>query len=147
MELFYLCFFCFFENFIVEKEGLELIYFHTMQGVDMRKIARISGLVIVTIVAAFYLFIISVSIIDGEPMETDWESLGMTMLSFLTVVSAVLSWVKTPIGAWTTLGVGVLFSIFAMVTAGHNHLFAVLVSGAPLILAAILMKVGLRKLS
>ena len=50
-----------------------------------------------------------------------------------------------PIGAWMTLAVGVLFSIFAAVTAGHNHLFAVLVAGAPLILAAILMMVGLNK--
>jgi len=111
----------------------------------MKEVARVSGVVIVTIVAAFYLFIIIVSIIEGEPPAVDWESLGMTALSFLTVVSAVLSWTKTTIGAWMTLAVGVLFSIFAGVTAGHNHLFAVLVAGAPLILAAILMMVGLIK--
>lgn len=111
----------------------------------MKKAARISSVIIVTIVAAFYLFIISVSIIEGEPLATDWESLGMTTLSILTVASAVISWVKISAGAWMTLVVGILFSIFAAITAGHHHLVAVLVSGAPLILAAILIIVGLKK--
>ena len=111
----------------------------------MKKVARISGVVIVTIVAAFWLFIISVNILEGELPVFDRENLGITALSLLTIGSAVLSWLRMPIGAWMTLVVGVLYSIFAAVTAGHNHLFAVLVAGAPLILAAILMKLGMKK--
>jgi len=111
----------------------------------MKKIARITGAVIVTIVAAFWLFIIIVSIFEGEKPTFDWESLGVIVLSLLTIVCAVLSWVKIPVGEWMTLIVGVLFSIFAAVSAGHNHLFAVLVAGGPLILAAILMILGMKK--
>ncbi|MEA3327989.1 MAG: hypothetical protein U9R53_11915 [Chloroflexota bacterium] len=111
----------------------------------MKKVARITGVVIVTIVAASWLFIIIVSIFEGEKPTFDWESMGVTVLSLLTVVSAVLSWVKMPAGSWMTLVVGVLFSIFAAASAGHNHLFAVLVAGGPLILAAILMILGLKK--
>jgi len=85
----------------------------------MKKIARITGVVIVTIVAACWLFIIIVSIFEGEKPTFDWESLGVIVLSLLT--------------------------IFAAVTAGHNHLFAVLVAGGPLILAAILMILGMKK--
>ena len=111
----------------------------------MKKAARISGAVTVSIVAAIYIFIFTSSIIDGDMPILDWESIGMITLSFMTIVSAVLSWVNLPVGARLTLVVSVLFSVFAAFSAGHNHLFAILVARGPLLIAAVLMLLGLRE--
>jgi hypothetical protein len=110
----------------------------------MKKAARIIGLIIVSIVAALYLFIIVGSLLEGEPLSLDFESLGMAILSSLTVISAIVSWVKVRIGVWMVLGVGVLFTIFALVTAGSNYFMAVIFAGGPQIIGGLLMLIGMK---
>jgi hypothetical protein len=111
----------------------------------MKKAARIIGLIIVSLVAALYLFIIVGSLFEGEPLSTDFESLGMAILSILTIVSAVLAWVKIRLGVWFVLTAGILFTIFALLTAGQNHLLAVMAAGGPLLISALLILLGIQK--
>lgn len=112
----------------------------------MGKALQVIGLVIITLVAALYGFIAIGGLMEGAPMPADAESWGMVILSSLTLVSAVVCWVKPRFGAWMGLGVGVLFSIFALVTAGQMHWIAVLSSGFPLLLGGGLMLLGMHLL-
>jgi hypothetical protein len=108
----------------------------------MKKALRIIGLIIISIVAGGILFITVGSIFEGEPISTDFESVGMLVLGLLTLISVVLAWVKTRIGVWFVLVTGVLASIFALVTAGSNPLLAVLPFGGSLIIGGMLILLG-----
>ncbi len=108
----------------------------------MKKILRIVGSIIVTMIAALYLFIIVASLFEGEPISFDFEPLGMAFLSILTIISAVMVWVKVDIGVWMVLTAGVLLTIFALITAGRNHWMAVMSSGGPLIIGGVLILLG-----
>ena len=105
----------------------------------MKRAARIIGLIIITIIAAGLLFITAGGIFEGAPISTDAETLGMAILSVLTIISVITAWVKVRIGVWFVLGAGVLFSIFALITAGSNHLLAVMSVGGPLIIGGLLI--------
>ena len=109
----------------------------------MKKGLRYVGLALVTVVAAIYGFIFVGSFFEGSTGPLNWESIGMAVLSSLAILSAVVSWFRLRIGAWMTLGVGVLFTIFALVTAGGMHLIAVMASGFPLLLGGGLMLLSL----
>ena len=108
----------------------------------MRKTARIIGLIIISIIAVGLLFIMVGSIFEGESISFDFESLGMAVLSLLTIASVITAWVKMRWGVWLVLGAGILFSIFALVTAGRNHLLAVMSFGGPLIIGGSLILWG-----
>jgi hypothetical protein len=105
----------------------------------MRKAAEVIGLMIISIIAGGLLIILIGSLFEGESMTFDAESLGMAFLSLLTVISVLLAWIKTRIGVWFVLGSGLLFSIFALLTAGSNHLLAVMSVGGPLIIGGLLI--------
>jgi len=111
----------------------------------MKKAARIIGLIMVSLVAAMYLFIIVGSLFEREPLSMDFESLGMVILSLLTVISVIVAWVNMRIGVWIVLGIGVLFTIFALVTAGSHYFLAVMFAGGPLIIGGILMFLGMKE--
>ena len=109
----------------------------------MKKVLRYAGLAMVTVVAAIYGSILIGGIFEGSPGPMNWESIGMAVLSGLAILSAAISWFRLGTGAWMTLGVGVLFTIFALVTAGQMHLIAVMSSGFPLLLGGGMMLLSL----
>jgi len=109
----------------------------------MRRAARIIGLIIISIIAGGLLFITVGGIFEGAPISTDAEALGMAVLSVITIISVITAWVKVRIGVWLVLGAGVLFTIFALVTAGSNHLLAVMSVGGPLIIGGLLILWGI----
>ena len=111
----------------------------------MKKAARITGLIIISIIAAGLLFIMVGGFFEEEPISFDFESLGILSLSLLTVVSVVLVWIKSPIGMWLVLGTGILFTIFALITAGSNRLLPVMTVGGPLIIGGLLILWGRRQ--
>ena len=108
----------------------------------MKKALRILGSLIVSIVAAFYLFFFVGSLFEGEQISLGLESLGMMILSLLTVVSAVMNWVKVKVGVWVTLFVGLAFSIFGFLTAGGNKWMAIVGAGGPILVGGILVFLG-----
>lgn len=111
----------------------------------MKKAARIIGLITVTLVALLYLFIIVGSLFEGEPLSPDFESQGMAILSILTIISAVISWIRIRLGVWLVLTAGILFTIFALLTAGQNHLMAVMAAGGPLLIGGLLILWGIQR--
>ena len=111
----------------------------------MKKVLRIVGFVIITIIAAIYLLIIIGGLFENDPITNDIESIGMLILTLLTVISVVLTWIKVRIGVWFALGVGIVFSIFGVVTAGQNRILAVIAAGGPLVLGSLLILLGLER--
>jgi hypothetical protein len=111
----------------------------------MRRTARIIGLIIISVIAGGLLFITVGGIFEGAPISTDDETFGMAVLSLLTIISVITAWVKVRIGVWLVLGVGVLFTIFALVTAGSNHLLAVMSVGGPLMIGGMLIFFSVRE--
>jgi hypothetical protein len=110
----------------------------------MKKALRILGSLIISVVAVFYLFIIIGSLFEGEKLSVEFESIGIAILSILTVVSAVWIWIKPRAGAWFALIVGILFSIFGVITAGQNRWMAILAAGGPVTVGSLLVLIGLR---
>lgn len=108
----------------------------------MRKTVRIIGLIIILVIAVGLLFIMMGSIFEGEKISFDFESLGMVVLSLLTIASVITAWFRIGLGVWLVLGAGILFSVFALVTAGSNQLLAVMSVGGPLIIGGLLILWG-----
>jgi hypothetical protein len=110
----------------------------------MRKIPRVLGLVIASFVAAVYLFIIIAGLFDPEPLSLGIEGIGIVVLTLLTTAGVIVAWFRPKLGVWLILGVGVVFTIFGLVTAGQNKWMAVVAAGGPLILGGLLLLWGLR---
>jgi len=109
----------------------------------MKRAARFIGLIIISVIAGGLLIITVGGIFKGAPISTDAETLGMAVLSLLTIISVITAWVKVRIGVWLVLGAGVLFTIFALITAGSNHLLAVMSVGGPLIIGGLIILWGI----
>jgi hypothetical protein len=108
----------------------------------MRKVLRIIGLIIASIVAGFYLAFLIGSFFDSEPMNFTFASIGMAVLSIISAASVIVAWFNRRIGVWLVLGAGVLFSIFGMITAGQRKWMAIIAAGGPLIVGGLLMLFG-----
>jgi hypothetical protein len=109
----------------------------------MKKVLKYAGLVIASLIPAMFSFIIIGGLFDGESISFSFESVGIVVLSFLTIASVIIAWIRTKVGVWLVLGVGILFSIFGLITAGQNRWMAVVSSGGPLIVGALLMLWGM----
>lgn len=109
----------------------------------MKKVLRILGSVMISFFAAIYLFIMVGSAFDGEELSLTYESLGIIILGILTVISAVWVWVNPRTGAYVALIVGILFSIFGVVTAGQNWWMALLAAGGPIIVGSLMVIIEL----
>ena len=109
----------------------------------MKKVPRIVGLVTASFVAAVYLFVIIAGLFDPEPLALSPEGFGIVVLTLLTTASVIVAWIRPRLGVWLVLGVGVIFAIFGVVTAGQNKWMAVVAAGGPLILSGLLMFWGI----
>ena len=66
------------------------------------------------------------------------ESIGVGVLAGANIVGVVVAFRHPRIGGRLLLVSGVLFSLFALVTAGRNEAFAAAVSGGPFIVSGVL---------
>jgi hypothetical protein len=115
----------------------------------MKKTARKLGAIIVSIVGSYCLFLSIFYLLGLADVRVDSESVGVVVLSIMTVIGVVLVWVKMRMGAWLVLIVGFLFSIFALISTApyplSSKIIAIMVSGGPLILGSSLMLWGLHE--
>jgi len=115
----------------------------------MRKTACIVGGIIVSIVAVYCLVLLIVFVMGYADVPDNLETMGVIVLSILTIIGAVIVWVRKRVGAWVSLVIGILFIIFALITAApyslSSQIFAMMVSGVPLIVGSILMLWGLKE--
>lgn len=106
----------------------------------MRKAGFIIGFIVASLWGAIF---IGGAFSDQEPFTL--ESLILLMLVILNIASLVYALKSLRRGAYLLLASAVLFSIFALVTAGRSQLLALSVSGGPFLAAAILLILSSRK--
>jgi hypothetical protein len=100
----------------------------------LRRAARIVGLII----AATWVISLLIQVIAewGTPIILEGIILGI--LATINVASVIVSWWFPKIGGILLIVFGTAFFIFGYITAGHNEIFAALISGFPFIVAGIL---------
>ena len=99
----------------------------------LRWIARILG----TLVAGFWLVIGILSGL-GEPKPWEPESLIMAGLMIASAMAVGTAWWRERRGGILVIACGVAHMVFALIASGHNHGFAMLISGGPYLLVGIL---------
>jgi hypothetical protein len=92
----------------------------------LRRLARGIG----TLFASMWLFIVIVSIFS-ESTSLDTESAIMATLIFSSIFGVLVAWFRELEGGIILLIVAIAHSIFALIVAGHNTGFAMLISGGP----------------
>ncbi len=108
----------------------------------MKKFLIFTGRILVNFVALYYLVVLILGVIFDSSQNWNLESLGIVILSMLTVISAIYIWIRLKPGVWVVLIVGLLFSSFAYITAGRHQLMAVMISGGPLLFGGLLALLG-----
>jgi len=109
----------------------------------MRWVARGTG----SLITAFWLFM-SIGYAIGESEETwTWESSVMTALIVVSIVGFAITWKQELAGGVILVACAVAHSTFALFAAGHNHAFAMLISGGPYLLIGILFLLSWRQSS
>ncbi|MBU2236345.1 hypothetical protein KKA01_04815 [Patescibacteria group bacterium] len=73
------------------------------------------------------------------------ESFILTCLVIFAAVGVVIAWKNAKNGGMLTLVAGIALSVFALFSAGHNHAFAMLISGGPYIIAGALFLASCKK--
>ena len=99
----------------------------------LRWIARGLG----TLVAGFWVFIGMLEAIFGSDPWTV-ESTVLAVLIVAAAVAVTVAWWREGIGGSLLLLVGIAHGVFAFVAAGHNKLFAVAITGVPVLLVGLL---------
>ncbi len=98
--------------------------------------------IIGSLVGLFWVFsMISSSISEfGEPII--WE--GYFIGSAVAILSAgvILAWFKEKAGGILLIAASLAFMVFSYLVAGHNKIFAALVSGFPFLIAGILFLIS-----
>jgi len=102
-----------------------------------RWIARIFGTMIVLL-----WLIVALAYGIGEPSEQGTEDTIMAILVVGTTIGVLLAWKFEKVGGFITLLFGIAHSTFALFASGHNHVFAMLISGGPFILTGILFLIA-----
>lgn len=87
--------------------------------------------------AGFWLFIgVLQAFFGSDPWTVESTILATLMVASVLAVAA--AWWREGVGGTLLILVGAAHCIFAYVAAGHNKLFAVLISGVPFLLVGIL---------
>lgn len=83
-----------------------------------------------TLMASFWLFIAIMSLIV-EPEQGGIESTIMAILIVSSIIGVAISWLRELEGGIILLVVAIAHSTFALIEAGRNKGFAMLISGGP----------------
>lgn len=102
-----------------------------------RRVLRLVARVVGTATAVIFLLIMALQIgLGEEPPSAEGVILGGLTVS--AVIGVALAWRWEHLGGALTLLVGAWLCVFAFITAGHNHLLAMLISGAPYVVIGVL---------
>ncbi len=106
----------------------------------IRWIARGAGLLIT---ALWLLMVIGYAADGSEPWT--WESTVIMVLIIASTLGVITAWWREWIGGVVLVVCAIAHSTFACFAAGHNHAFAMLISGGPYLLTGILFLWSWRK--
>ncbi len=103
---------------------------------------RFAARMIGTVAASFWGTVLLLHLIFGDevPTEegTEIQGIILGLLIAAAIGSTIFAWRDAYRGGIALLVIGTLLSLFALVTAGQNHIMAILVSGAPFLLSGLL---------
>jgi hypothetical protein len=80
--------------------------------------------------------------VSREIFEFSLVGFVLGSLNLMAAIGAIIAWRREKIGGVILTLAGIGLSILALVEAGHNKLFATLISGAPFLLAGVLIIVA-----
>jgi len=103
----------------------------------LHKALRCVARVVCTLAALFWV-LTGLAHAVVEPAPLIWESWVLAALIVAAAVAVAIAWWRERIGGPAVLAVGVAFSTFALITSGHNHAFAMLITGGPFLLSGLL---------
>ncbi|MCD6239542.1 MAG: hypothetical protein J7K51_09585 [Thermotogae bacterium] len=98
-----------------------------------RRIARGIG----TLAGAYWAFILLIQAIWGDTTVSS-EGMILAGLIIIMVIGVVIAWHWEGLGGIIVVIGSIALGTFAYITAGHNKLFAVSVTGLPFLVAGIL---------
>jgi hypothetical protein len=90
-----------------------------------------------SLVAGFWLLIGGLYAVVGSDPWT-WESAVMAVLIVSSALSVLIAWWREGLGGMLVGACGIAHAVFAIISAGRNRAFAVLISGGPFLLTGIL---------
>jgi hypothetical protein len=117
---------------------------------ELEKTDRTTGLLCWTartigvIVALFWIIMIIAAAI-AESSSLTFEGFFIAVMVIGNSAGVILSWTNERKGGLITLLFGISFCIFALISAGRNHLLAMLVSGGPFVLVGVLFLIVSRR--
>jgi hypothetical protein len=88
--------------------------------------------------AAFWIFVVVASLFQDPGLPEDPESIVMTILIFSSLIAMAVAWYRELPGGILLLAVALAHAVNALIVAGHNRGFAVLVSGGPFLVVGLL---------
>jgi hypothetical protein len=112
-------------------------------------VPRWIGLGLATVAGAVWAFVLIASLIGGpDPHAVEGAAVEGTALAVLALVCLAgvgLAWWRARLGGAVLIVAGLALSIFAAVSAGRRQWAAVLTSGAPFLVAGVLLVVSRRR--
>ena len=109
-----------------------------MSGAKAPRRLRWAGRIVGLIIAVTWVISILISVIADWGTPIILEGIILGILVAVNVASVIVSWWFPKIGGILLIIFGTAFFIFGYVTAGHNKIFAALISGFPFLVAGIL---------
>ena len=107
------------------------------------RVPRWIGLGLGTLAGAVWAFVLIASLIGGpDPHAVEGaavEGTALTVLALACLAGVGLAWWRARLGGAVLVVAGLALCIFAAVSAGRNRWSAVLISGAPFLVAGVLL--------
>jgi CHASE2 domain-containing sensor protein len=86
----------------------------------------------------FSLIATGIGEVSGGEYQWDWEGIALAGLIAVEAIGIVIAWEREKIGGAVIAVTSIILCVFAYFSAGHNHWFAVLVSGVPFLISGVL---------
>ncbi len=97
-----------------------------------------AGRIVGLIIAVTWVITLLISVIADWGTPIILEGIILGILAAINVSSVIVSWWYPKIGGILLIVFGTAFFIFGYITAGHNKIFAALISGFPFLASGIL---------
>lgn len=120
---------------------MRLSSMHAAGSVSARRIRRAARIVGVS-AATLWILIGVLGAIAAEETDSIVESLLLATFVLIAAGGVVFAFYREVVGGSVVLAAGIALTVFALVTASRNQWMAVLVSGAPFVIAGALFLVA-----
>ena len=104
------------------------------------------GRILGGLIVFYWLFmVVAGAVDDSDSGPWTWEHTGIVFFISTLTLSYFVALFRQRLGAFLLIILGLGFSVFAQFSAGHNHFFAVMVSGVPFLIIVLLFLTNSKK--